>query len=146
MRASDRIIAPPDRPDGAARLTVASQCGAPARMTAAGRARRFGRSASLGRVAVRRRASVPVRDRGCYDRPVNRRELWRRLAQRPNAVRFAEMRQLLELAGWTLERVKGSHHVFGRDGEQLVVPYRRPHVLAAYVREALRRTKEEGDD
>jgi predicted RNA binding protein YcfA (HicA-like mRNA interferase family) len=53
---------------------------------------------------------------------------------------------LLELSGWSLERVRGSHHVFGRGAEQLVVPYRWPHVLAVYVREVLRRTKEDADD
>ena len=59
---------------------------------------------------------------------------------------FAELRRLLELSGWALSRTRGSHHIFKRDGERLVVPYRRPHVLAVYVREALRLTREVNDD
>jgi len=70
-----------------------------------------------------------------------RRQLWERLAQRPRAVRFDEIQRLLELSGWTLDRVRGSHHVFRRAGAQLTVPYRRPHVLPVYVREVLRRTR-----
>ena len=74
---------------------------------------------------------------------MERAELRRRLARRPNAVRFEEIRRLLELSGWTLG---GSHYVFGRGGEQFVVPYRRSTMLPVYVREVLRRTREPGDD
>ncbi|HEY7296240.1 MAG TPA: type II toxin-antitoxin system HicA family toxin [Dehalococcoidia bacterium] len=70
----------------------------------------------------------------------------RRLAQRPNAVRFDELRRYLELCGYSLQRVKGSHYIFRKGQRGIVVPYRRPHVLASYVREALTETHEEGDD
>ena len=102
-------------------------------------------SGSAGLAAGQRRLP-PHHPSTCYRLDVERRELWRRLAQRPNAVRFEELRRLLELSGFTLEGVRGSHYVFGRGGEQLVVPYRRPHLLRVYVREALRRTREEGDE
>lgn len=75
-----------------------------------------------------------------------RRALWQRLAQRPHAVRFAELERLLVLSGWTRRRVEGSHYTYARGGERIVVPYRRPHILTVYVREVLRRTREEGDD
>ena len=74
------------------------------------------------------------------------RALWQRLAQRPNAVRFAELARLLKLSGWELDRVEGSHHVFLRGGEVFVLPYRRGHVLPVYVREVLSRTQERGND
>ena len=77
---------------------------------------------------------------------MDRRELWRRLAQHPANVRFAELQRLLELSGWSLHHVRGSHHVFKKGKERLVVPYRRPQILPAYVREVLRRTKEDGDE
>ena len=79
---------------------------------------------------------------------MNRRALRRRLAQRPNAARFQELQRYLGLCDWTLARVRGSHYLFERSGEPaaLVVAYRRPHLLAVYVREALKRTREEGDD
>ena len=61
------------------------------------------------------------------------------LAMRPNAVRFSDLRRLLESYGWVLDRIHGSHHTFVRGGETFVVPLRRPHVLPVYVREALKR-------
>lgn len=73
---------------------------------------------------------------------MDRRELRRRIAARPNGVRFEELAKLLEAYGWERVRVRGSHHVFGRGDETLVVPLRRPHVLAIYVRAALDRTGE----
>lgn len=44
--------------------------------------------------------------------------------------------------------MRGSHYLFERaEGESgILVPYRRPHLLAVYVREVLRRTREAGDD
>jgi predicted RNA binding protein YcfA (HicA-like mRNA interferase family) len=54
-------------------------------------------------------------------------------------VRFEELRRLLEAYGWTLDHVRGSHHIFTRESETFSVPLRRPHVLPVYVREALKR-------
>ena len=75
---------------------------------------------------------------------MDRRELRRRIQRRQNAVRFGELRQLLEAYGWTLRRVSGSHHVFVRGSERLSIPSRRSTVLPIYVRQALRVT--EGED
>jgi predicted RNA binding protein YcfA (HicA-like mRNA interferase family) len=63
-------------------------------------------------------------------------------------VRFSELQDMLEAYGWRLDRVRGSHHIFRRGTEKLSVPYRRPHVLVAYVRQALKATEgeDEGDD
>ena len=72
--------------------------------------------------------------------------LRQRLAQRPNSVRFDELRRLLEAYGWTLRTVRGSHHTFVRGSERLTVPHRRPHVLPVYVRQALRLTEQQGRD
>lgn len=72
-----------------------------------------------------------------------RGKLWTSLAQRPNAVRFEELQRLLELSGWTLERSRGSHHVFGKGGHMVVIPRRTPHVKAVYVKEVVRLTHPE---
>ena len=72
-------------------------------------------------------------------------ELRRRLAQRPNAVRFEELERLLLLCSWRLDRVRGSHHIFKREGDMVVIPLKRPHVRAHYVREVLRATEEIDD-
>lgn len=77
---------------------------------------------------------------------MDRKELRRRLAQRPNAVRFEELERYLNLCGWTLDRVRGSHHVYMLGKSRLVVPLHRPHALAVYVRSVRERTWESGDD
>lgn len=69
---------------------------------------------------------------------MDRKALRDRLANRPNAVRFAELRRLLEAYGWTLARIRGDHHYFvGPAGQRLSVPLGRPHVKPIYVRQAL---------
>jgi len=70
----------------------------------------------------------------------------RRMAQHPNAVRFDEARRVLEAFGWTLNHVRGSHHVFARGGGRLTVPLRRPCLLPVYVRQILRATEVGNDD
>lgn len=69
---------------------------------------------------------------------MDRERLRQRIAQRPPAVRFEELAGLLEAYGFVLARSAGSHHVYARGGQRLTVPYKGPHVLAAYVREALK--------
>jgi HicA toxin of bacterial toxin-antitoxin, len=54
--------------------------------------------------------------------------LRRRIAQHPNAVRFEDLRRLLEAYGFERARIRGSHHIFVRGAEIQVVPFRRPHV------------------
>ena len=76
---------------------------------------------------------------------MNRREFRRRLAERPNSVRFEELQRLLDLHGWTLDRSRGSHFGFRRGSDKIVIPHRRPHVLAVYVRLVLERTGEDDD-
>jgi predicted RNA binding protein YcfA (HicA-like mRNA interferase family) len=53
---------------------------------------------------------------------------------------------LLLLAGFVWQRRQGSHHVFRRESVTIVVPERRPHVRAPYVRRVLELTREEPDD
>ncbi len=76
---------------------------------------------------------------------MDRREFRRRLAERPNSVRFEELRRLLDLYGWTLDRSRGSHFGFRRGTDKLVIPFRRPHVLSAYVRMVLDYTSEDDE-
>ena len=77
---------------------------------------------------------------------MDRREFWRRLAARPRNVSFDELELLLGLSGWTLERTRGSHRHYRRGSELLTVPFRRRTILVAYVRDVLKRTREDGDD
>lgn len=50
--------------------------------------------------------------------------------------RFAEVRKLLEGAGYSLARISGSHHVFTKPGANLVsIPVHRGKVKPFYVRQ-----------
>lgn len=69
-----------------------------------------------------------------------------RLRRSQHGVRPGELRAVLESAGFTLVRTKGSHHIFShpRQRRLLVVPYRRP-LLPVYVRKALEAIDELAD-
>jgi predicted RNA binding protein YcfA (HicA-like mRNA interferase family) len=78
---------------------------------------------------------------------MDRKEFRERLAQRPRDVRFEEIARLLRLYGWELATIRGSHHVFKREGKELLsIPLRRPRILQAYVRKALDLTGDDDDD
>ena len=50
-------------------------------------------------------------------------------------IRFAKVRKLLESHGWTLSRIRGSHHIFTKKGEwPIVFPVHRQQVKYVYVR------------
>lgn len=54
----------------------------------------------------------------------------------PSEVRFAEVRRLLEENGWTLKRIKGSHHFFAQEGRRsFVIPVHKNRVKAVYLAE-----------
>jgi predicted RNA binding protein YcfA (HicA-like mRNA interferase family) len=51
-------------------------------------------------------------------------------------MRFAEVRKMLEKAGYRLVRISGSHHCFAKPGETLVsIPVHQGKVKTHYVRE-----------
>jgi len=72
---------------------------------------------------------------------VKREKLLDKIRQNTKNVSFGDLQTLLENYGFALKRVRGSHHVFsGLIGDQrvrLVVPFHRPFVKEAYVKEAL---------
>jgi predicted RNA binding protein YcfA (HicA-like mRNA interferase family) len=54
-------------------------------------------------------------------------------------VRFAEVKKMLERAGYQLVRVHGSHHYFVKPGQQPVsIPVHRGKVKPYYVRQVER--------
>lgn len=55
----------------------------------------------------------------------------------PSEVRFAEVRRVLEQHGWTLIRIRGSHHVFSKPGEAsgITLPVHRGKVSPVYIRQ-----------
>ena len=78
---------------------------------------------------------------------MDREELRRRIAARPNAVRFAELEALLLAFGWKFERSgKGDHLIYARGAERLSIPYRQGTILPVYVRRVLRLTEGDRDE
>lgn len=57
----------------------------------------------------------------------------------PSEERFAVVRKMLESCGWTLARIKGSHHTFTKKGERPVsIPVHQSKVKPVYVQEVKR--------
>jgi predicted RNA binding protein YcfA (HicA-like mRNA interferase family) len=62
----------------------------------------------------------------------------------PSEARFAEVRKLLEGAGYALVRISGSHHIFEKaNAQHIVIPVHRGKVKPFYVREIKKITEEE---
>ena len=47
---------------------------------------------------------------------MNREKLLAKARNNPRGLRFDELIRLLDAYGWQLARVRGSHHIFKRDG------------------------------
>ena len=63
----------------------------------------------------------------------------------PSDVRFSVVRALLESHGWSLSRIRGSHHVFEKpEATLIVVPVHRGKVKYGYVRRIQKIIEEEG--
>ena len=64
-------------------------------------------------------------------------------------VRFTQVRKLLVSHGWTCSRIRGSHHIFTKEGElPISVPVHRQKVKYFYVRKTkkiLEDEKQTGD-
>ncbi|MBD2654031.1 type II toxin-antitoxin system HicA family toxin [Synechocystis sp. FACHB-383] len=59
------------------------------------------------------------------------------LKSSPNNIRFGDVRKLLELDGFSLERITGSHHIFKRNDIILVIPVHNKKVKSIYIRRIL---------
>ena len=77
---------------------------------------------------------------------MDKEELRRRIAARPNSVRFAELRQMLLAYGFGERIGKGDHYVFTLGAKRLTIPFRRGTMLPHYVSGALQLTAGEDDD
>lgn len=63
-----------------------------------------------------------------------------------NTVPFRDLRRVLEQAGYTLERVNGSHHLFTKAGERSIsVPVHSGKVKRVYQRKIQESLQEKGD-
>jgi len=63
-----------------------------------------------------------------------RDRLFEQIKNSPNNVTFADVRKLLQLEGFTLDRITGSHHIFQRNSITFVVPVHNNRVKSVYVK------------
>ena len=62
-----------------------------------------------------------------------------RMRRNPKAVRPEELEAALTAVGFVASQPGTSHCTYRRaDGARITVPYRKPHLLEVYVRQALR--------
>jgi predicted RNA binding protein YcfA (HicA-like mRNA interferase family) len=54
-----------------------------------------------------------------------------------NNARFNDICKLLELEGFSLDRITGSHHIFKRNDIILVIPVHNKKVKSVYIRRVL---------
>jgi predicted RNA binding protein YcfA (HicA-like mRNA interferase family) len=56
------------------------------------------------------------------------------LKNSPNNVTFGDIRKLLELEGFDLDRITGSHHIFKKNEIVLVIPVHNNRVKSVYIK------------
>jgi predicted RNA binding protein YcfA (HicA-like mRNA interferase family) len=59
------------------------------------------------------------------------------LKNSPNNIRFSDICKLLELEGFYLERITGSHHIFKKNDIILVIPVHNKKVKSIYIHRIL---------
>ena len=63
----------------------------------------------------------------------------------PNNVTFSQIRKLLELSGFELDRISGSHHVFRRNATIIPIPVHNNRVKVVYVKRVIEFIEEYGE-
>jgi predicted RNA binding protein YcfA (HicA-like mRNA interferase family) len=61
-------------------------------------------------------------------------KLLKLLKNSPNNVTFGDIRKLLELEGFDLDRITGSHHIFKSNEIVLVIPVHNNRVKSVYIK------------
>ena len=65
----------------------------------------------------------------------------------PSPVPFRKVRKKLEQAGWRLDRVNGSHHIFKKQGhDNLIVPVHGRQVPRVYAKQVEREVESGGPE
>ncbi len=56
------------------------------------------------------------------------------LKSSPNNARFSDVCKLLQLEGFSLDRITGNHHIFKRNDVIVVIPIHNKKVKSVYIR------------
>jgi predicted RNA binding protein YcfA (HicA-like mRNA interferase family) len=73
-----------------------------------------------------------------------REKLLESIKNGPNNVTFSQIRKLLELSGFELDSVSGSHHVFRRNETIIPIPVHNTRVKIVYVKRVIELIEENG--
>ncbi|MBP3208047.1 MAG: type II toxin-antitoxin system HicA family toxin [Campylobacter sp.] len=71
-------------------------------------------------------------------------KLLKNIKNNPKNVSYDDIKKLLNLYGFELVSIKGSHHKFRRNGKSIMVPYHKP-IKENYVKDVLKEISEKGD-
>jgi len=66
-----------------------------------------------------------------------RRKLFEKLKNNPKDVTFAQIEKLLVGAGFVLDRISGSHHIFKKGTTKFVLPVHKNRVKSVYVKRVI---------
>ncbi|MCX5965399.1 MAG: type II toxin-antitoxin system HicA family toxin [Cyanobacteria bacterium] len=66
-----------------------------------------------------------------------REKLIEALSNHPNNVTFSDIQALLEIEGFNLDRITGSHHIFKKDEITFVIPVHKNRVKSVYVKRVI---------
>jgi predicted RNA binding protein YcfA (HicA-like mRNA interferase family) len=66
-----------------------------------------------------------------------REKLIEALSNHPNNVTFSDVQALLEIEGFNLDRITGSHHIFKKDEITFVIPVHKNRVKSVYVKRVI---------
>jgi len=68
---------------------------------------------------------------------MRKQKLIDRLINNPKQATFEDLRTLLRYAGFRLDRVTGSHHIFKKSGITFVIPVHANRVKSVYVKRVI---------
>lgn len=71
-------------------------------------------------------------------------KLLKNIKNNPKNVSYDDIKKLLNLYGFELVSIKGSHHKFRKNGDTIMIPFHKP-IKEVYVKDVLDRILSKGD-
>ena len=71
-------------------------------------------------------------------------KLLKNIKNNPKNVSYDDIKRLLNLYGYELVSIVGSHHKFKKNGETIMIPFHKP-IKEVYVKDVLDRILSKGD-
>ena len=74
----------------------------------------------------------------------SKEKLLKNIKNNPKNVSYDDIKRLLNLYGYELISIRGSHHKFERNGESVIIPYHKP-IKEIYVKQVIERILSKGE-